>query len=386
MNQNKYNKKNSPAVSDKQRKIDHLSSRQRKELILLHADLDKVLTANSKVTRYVDGKSSKRDAKKGNNGKLGVEGIWSTVTFQRYKRSCRTFLKYCYENFDNVKTLRDIKPRMVGGFIQTMLDRGLSAKTISSYVSAISKMAESSMKVGIKGHASLVNEKHQRMIPKARKAERRRGSIGGVGYTLLEAQSIILQAGKQFGEYEETLLSLYLYGNPRLSESLKITFNQVDFENQCIHLNKKNQNKNNRPRMIPLPPFVMDQLKRLEPFFQNKQTRIWGSRMSEKQVRSLIKNCAGDGYKGVHDFRKAGVEWHMLRLKTWSKEQLVEAIMQFVNEDPKLNPIVRRNGTLSPKYVPQQLMKRQHRWLVNQYLTQLYGHNRNDKICPYKRG
>ncbi|MFD0589406.1 tyrosine-type recombinase/integrase [Paenibacillus sp. GCM10027627] len=383
----KYQKQNKKiAVSDKQRKIDHLSSRQKKELIRLHADMDKVMVANSKVTRYSTGKQTKRDAKKGNNGKLGVQGIWSSVTFQRYKRSCRTFLKYCYENFDNVNTLRDIKPRMVGGFIQTMLDKNLSAKTISSYVSAIRKMAESSVKAGIKGHASLVNEKHQSMIPKARKADRRRGSVGGVGYTLLEAQGILSQAAKQFGEYEETLLSLYLYGNPRLSESLKISFDQIDFENQCIHLNKKNQNKNNRPRMIPLPPFVMDKLKKVEPYFPNKQTRIWGSRLSEKQVRSLIKRCAGSSYKGVHDFRKAGVEWHMQRLKTWSKEQLVDAIMQFVNEDPKLNPVIRRNGVLKPKYVLEELMKRQHRWLVNRYISEHYGHGKNDKLCPNKRG
>ncbi|OME80084.1 hypothetical protein BK120_19785 [Paenibacillus sp. FSL A5-0031] len=110
--------------------------------------------------------------------------------------------------------------------------------------------------------------------------------------------------------------------------------------------------------------------------------------MSEKQVRSLVKSCASHGkvcYKSVHDFRKAGVELHMRRLKSWSKEQLVEAIMQFVNEDPKLNPTVQRNGVLTPKYVPNRLMNRQQRWLINQYITQLYGHSRNDKMCPYKR-
>lgn len=375
-------------VSDKQRKIDHLPSRKKTELLRLHADLDKVMIGNSKVTRYSSEKQSKRDAKKGNNGKLGVEGIWSSVTYNRYRKSCRTFLKYCFENYDNVKSLRDIKPRMVGGFIQSLLDKKRSAKTISAYVSAIRKMSESTVKSGLKSHLSLVNDKHRAMIPIARKSERRRGSAGGVGYTLREAQIIVKQAQKHYSLYEETLLSIFLHANPRISEALKISFDQIDFDNQCIHLNKKNQNKNNRPRMLPLPPIVMEKLKNLEPFFPNKQTNIWGHRMTEKQVRALVKSCCAQGkvrYKSVHDFRKSGAELHMRRLKSWSKEQLVDAIMQFVNEDPKLNPIIRRNGILTPKYIPNQLMNRQHRWLINQYMTQLYGHSRNDKLCPYKR-
>ncbi|WP_054023773.1 site-specific integrase [Bacillus sp. FJAT-28004] len=373
-------------VSDKQRKINHLSSKQKKELIKLHADMDKVMIANSKVTRFSDEKQTKRDAKKGNNGKLGVEGIWSSVTFDRYKRSCRTFLKYCYENFDHVKTLRDIKPRMVGGFIQSLLDKNRSAKTISAYVSAIRKLAESSHKAGIKGHASLVNDKHRSMIPDARKANRRRGSVGGVGYTLREAQIIVKQAARLYSLYEETLLCVLLYGCPRLSETLKISFDQIDYDKQCIRLNKKNQNKNNRPRMAPLPPFVMEKLKQLEVYFPNKQTNIWG-RMSEKQVRKLVKSCATHGHVkfcSVHDFRKAGLIWHSRQIKDWSKEHLVAAIMQFVSADVKLNPFIQRNGTLSPKYVPDQLLKRQKRWLMNQYLSQLLGHSRNDATSPYK--
>ncbi|OME80085.1 hypothetical protein BK120_19790 [Paenibacillus sp. FSL A5-0031] len=246
-------RKSKQKVSDKQRKIDHLSSRQKKELIRLHADLDKVIIRNSKVTRATSGKQTKRDAKKGNNGNLGVTGIWSSVTFERYKKSCRTFLKFCYENYDNVKSLRDVKPRMVGGFIQSLLDKNLSAKTISAYVSSIIKMSESAVIVGLKSHATLVNDKHRSMIPVARKADRRRGSTGGVGYTLREAQIIVKQAQKHYSLYEETLLSIFLHANPRISEALKISFEQIDFENNCIHLNKKNQNKNNRPRMLPPP-------------------------------------------------------------------------------------------------------------------------------------
>lgn len=365
-----------------------MTKKQRKELIRLHADMDNVLIANSKVTRYSEGKSTKRDAKKGNQGKLGVDGIWSSLTFTRYKKSCRTFLKYCYENFDKVHSLRDIKPRMVGSFVQSLLDKGRSAKTISAYVSAINKLAESSVKAGIKGHAKLVNDKHRSMIPIARKAERRRGSIGGVGYTLREAQIIARQAAKYYSLYEETLVDVLLYAGPRISEVLRISFEQVDFDKQCIYLNKKNQNKNNRPRVLPLPPFVIEKLKVLEPFIPNKQTNIWGHKMTEKQIRAMVKHCAALGkvkYCGVHDFRKSCLIWHTRKIKNWSKEQLTAAIMQFVSTDTRLNPDRLQDGIELPKYSPEQLMQRQKRWLMNQYLTQLLGHSRNDATVPYKR-
>ncbi|MCS7460360.1 tyrosine-type recombinase/integrase [Paenibacillus doosanensis] len=377
-------------ITDKQRRIDHLSSRQRHELIRLHADLDRVMIANSKISRTTANKPTKRDARKGNNGNLGVEGIWSSVTFERYKKSCRTFLKFCYENFDSIRSLRDIKPRMIGKYIEDLKNRGCSAKTISAYVSAIEKMAESSVKAGIKSHAGLVNSKHREMVPTARKAERRRGREGGTGYTLREAQVIIKQARKHYSIYEQVLLELLTYGgSPRISELLRISFDQIDFEKRCIYLNKKNQNKNNRPRMLKLPDIVLEKLKQLEPYFPNKETTIWGHRMSVKQVRGLIKSCAAYGKVkccAAHDFRKAGLEYQMRRLQKYSKQQLIDSIMEFVSISPQLNPIVNRGGVKTPKYTPEFLASKQIRWLQNQYLTQMLGHSRNDKVCPYKRG
>ncbi|MGG1518464.1 tyrosine-type recombinase/integrase [Paenibacillus oryzisoli] len=377
-------------ISDKQRRINHLSSKQRHELICLHADLDRVMVANSKVSRAAANKPTKRDARKGNNWNLRVEGVWSSVTFDRYKKSCRTFLKFCYENHNNVKSLRDIRPKMVGAYIDSLISRGCSSKTISAYVSAISKMAESGQKAGIRSFSSLVNEKHNAMIPIARKAERRRGREGGTGYTLREAQVIIKQAGKHYSIYEQTMLELLTYGgSPRISELLRISFDQIDFEKKCIFLNKKNQNKNNRPRMIPLPDFLIEKLKLLERYFPNKETNIWGHRMSEKQVRGLIKSCAAYGkvkYCAAHDFRKAGLEYQLRRLQKYSKQQLIDSIMEFVSVDPRLNPIVNRGSIKTPKYTSKFLATKQIRWLQNQYLTQLLGHSRNDKVCPYKRG
>jgi integrase len=377
-------------ISDKQRRIDHLSSKQKHELIRLHADLDKVMVANSKVTRTTSNKPTKRDAKKGYNGNLGADGIWSSVTFERYKKSCRTFLKFCYENFDNIKSLRDIRPKMLGAYINDLRARDSSAKTISAYVSAIAKMAESGQQAGIHSFARLVNEKHKAMIPTARKAERRRGREGGIGYSLREAQIIIKQAGKHCSIYEQSLLELLTYGgSPRISELLRISFDQIDFEKKCIYLNKKNQNKNNRPRMLPLPDFLVEKLKMLEPYFPNKETNIWGHRMSEKMMRGLIKSCAASGkvkYCGAHDFRKAGLEYQLRQLQKYNKQQLINSIMNFVSVSPQLNPVVNRGGIKTPKYTPEFLESKQIHWLQNQYLTQMLGHSRNDKVCPYKRG
>jgi hypothetical protein len=139
---------------------------------------------------------------------------------------------------------------------------------------------------------------------------------------------------------------------------------------------------------VELSLHVIIQLKMLESFFPNKQINIWGHRMSGKQVRALVKECCRlgyVGYKGVHDFRKSGVEWHTKRLTndpTWTRERLVSEIMPFVQVDPRLNPIVMCNGVVMRKYVPEDLMKRQRRWLISQYLSQVLGHNRNDSITP----
>nr|WP_245955065.1 tyrosine-type recombinase/integrase [Paenibacillus flagellatus] len=174
-----------------------------------------------------------------------------------------------------------------------------------------------------------------------------------------------------------------------MSELLRISLDQIDFEKKCIYLNKKNQNKNNRPRMIPFPDIVLDKLKQIEPYFPNKQTNIWGHRMSAKQVRGLIKSCAAYGkvkYCAAHDFRKAGLEYQLRRLQKYSKQQLIDSIMEFVSISPQLNPIVNRGGIKTPKYTPEILASKQIRWLQNQFLTQMLGHSRNDKVCPYKRG
>jgi len=155
--------------------------------------------------------------------------------------------------------------------------------------------------------------------------------------------------------------------------------------------------------------------------------RIWGSRMSEKDVRGFVKECAklgGAKYSGIHDFRKSTVEYQINKMEReikrgkLDKAGMVNHIIQHVNADARLNPIVektelkrnkkgevvykkRKDGTkypvrvpvvdgngnpvMGPKYSAEELMGRRMDFIKNLYLSQILGHNRTDITAVYKK-
>lgn len=414
--------KEKPKITAKQRRIDHLSRKEKRELWNVQNEFNKLWERNSKISRKTEGKITKKDVKDG----VSAEGIWSKSQYRKYQSMIKTFLKHCYENH-GVTRLRDVTPQMVGEFIQTQLDKENSAKTVGLYVSSIKKMAEIGSKEGIESFDGLVNAKHLEMVPEYSQDDYRRGHKGG--YTVHDVQKMSSAAGKNFSEYHRAAIEVLGYSGPRLDEFRRIKWSNLDFENNRIMLTDSNMTKGARPRFIPVREKTMQKLKEIYDLglHKNDNQRIWGSRMSEKDVRGFVKECArlgGAKYSGVHDFRKSTVEHQINKMEReikrgkLDKAEMVNRVMQHVSADARLNPIVektelkrnkkgeviykkRKNGTkypvrvpvldengkpvTGPKYSTEDLMGRRMDYIKNLYLSQILGHNRTDVTYVYKK-
>ena len=87
-----------------------------------------------------EGQNTKRDEDKKNKKDLTQNKIYSFVTYKNYKRSCLLFASYLGKNFPKVRSLTDIKIEHVNSYLESLMNRDLSAPTINSYKSAIAKV------------------------------------------------------------------------------------------------------------------------------------------------------------------------------------------------------------------------------------------------------
>jgi integrase len=185
--------------------------------------------------------------------------------------------------------------------------------------------------------------------------------------------------------------------------------------------------KGNRPRYLEVPEKTMQLLKDIKEqnLHSDENERIFGSRMTENDVRYFMKECSRLGkrrYSGVHDFRRSMVEYRtremqkmekQLKNKELAKEKLVDLIMAAVGADERLNPMIkvyppvldengkqvyakRKNGSRYPlfdkfkppeikrKYIKEELMKKRIDYIKDVRISLLLGHNRPDISSVYK--
>lgn len=405
----------------KQRQTDDLSRKKRATYGKLQHEIDGLFQKYSKVSRKEDGKETKNNVKKG----LKAEGIWSAETYKHYLKKSKTFLKYCVREHD-VKNLRDIKPGMVVSFIERHITDNSSPKTIGAYMSAIKKMGEFGANEGLKSFNKLASARAQELVPEYNSDEYRRGKKGG--YTIKDVQVLAKKAEENFSPLHRAAVEVFGFSGPRMDEFLKIKWQNLDFENNRIYLTDPNMTKGSRPRFVPVNPKTMQLLGQIRDLKLHKDDneRIWGSRMDADDVRAFIKECARQGntkYSGVHDFRRSTVQFHQRKMEKelkqglTDKEKLVNQIMDHVNVDPRLNPIIekkfpkrgkdgkiiykqKKDGTRYPvlvnkdengnvvkqhKYVKEELMGKRIDYIKNLYLSQVLGHNRTDITSVYKK-
>lgn len=426
-------------VGKNKRRTAHLTNKERKKLNSIHKQVDTIFVSISHISsKDQEDKKTKKDMYKGKNRNEGAHGVHSINSFKKYKSMCKTFSKWCFEKYEQVQHVADVTPNMYIQFIEDMIAgkkingkegemKDYSPKTIGAYISAIEKMCESSNQQEFERlgrlEADNIREKINTFRSNYQKKEYKRGKNvdGRLGYTLREAQTIAKQAHK-LSPYYGTMFEVLTYSGPRIDELRDIKWRQLDLENNRIYLDDPGQTKGGRPRFVPIPEKTASKLQELVDTVDpsNKDTRIWGSNLTEASIRKLAQHCCKEGkigYSGIHDFRRSAVEYHMRQLQKdyekgkLSREQIVQKILNHVGIDERLNPIVpkkkrdgyitvtKKDGTtkrisnwveipgeFERKYTEEKLSSRRIDFLMNTLISETLGHSRSSATSPYKNG
>ena len=170
-------------------------------------------------------------------------------------------------------------------------------------------------------------------------------------------------------------------------------------------MTQKNMNKNGRPRIIEdLSPKTLQKLQDIyeSGLFKNPKQTIFRSHFhSEKGVRKVIEEAAHSGRVAnlaIHAFRNATKEYQTKNFKKELKkmqtqygkrdgtkrfkEMMAEKMLRYVGIDNKLNPIVNK-ATGERKYTYEKLMNRRSDRVINDTVSQIFGHNRRNVLSEY---
>lgn len=101
----------------------------------IHSRLSKMLKAGTNESRDKDKKSINDDTK---------DKIYSFETFKGYKRQCMRFASFLKEENPEILKVQQIQVEHVNAYLQSMIDDGLSAYSISTAKAAIAKLLKRS--------------------------------------------------------------------------------------------------------------------------------------------------------------------------------------------------------------------------------------------------
>ncbi|WP_419956561.1 tyrosine-type recombinase/integrase (plasmid) [Neobacillus niacini] len=404
-------KKEKHKPTDKQRKIEHLSKEQKKELRELQLQMGSMIQKNTHITASKnkdENTLTKQDMKKGNNMNQGVDGIHSVGYRSDILKVSNQFIKFCYE-VHGIKELKHIKPRMAEEFCrEKMENKEWTARTLGTRVGHLKKIGESASKSGIKHFSRLVtqNTENLKQEYKASKASRTRGKkANGDGLSLREARVIAKHAGDLYGPMGRVMVDVLTEAGPRAQELMTLKWEHFDFANNTMSMTQKNMNKNGRPRIIEdLSPKTLQKLQDIyeSGLFKNPKQTIFRSHFhSEKGVRKVIEEAAHSGRVAnlaIHAFRNATKEYQTKNFKKELKkmqtqygkrdgtkrfkEMMAEKMLRYVGIDNKLNPVINK-ATGERKYTYEKLMNRRSDRVINDTVSQIFGHNRRNVLSEY---
>lgn len=397
----------------KQKRVAHLSDKQVKELNTLQLQMVTMINDNTfiQASRKKDEKTpTKKDMKKGKNNNQGSFGIHSVGYRNDTIKVSNQFIKYCYENH-GIKSLKDIKPRMAEEFCREKIEnKEWTHRTLETRVGQLKKIGESGAKSGIASYSRLVSkgtvELKKEFKPEGTKNENRiRGrKKDGSSYGVGEARVIAKHAGDLYGPMGRVMIDVLTEAGPRVNELMKLKWEHFDFSSGKMELTEKNMTKGNRPRIIEdLSPKTLQKLQDIyeSGLFSNSRQTIFRSHFqSEKNVRKVIEDAARSGKVanlGVHAFRSATKEYQKKNFekqlqkmqkqhgkqkgKRMFKEMMAEKMMRYVGVDDKLNPVNPETG--ERKYSYEKLINRRVDGVINDTVTQMFGHNRRDVLAVY---
>lgn len=98
-------------------------------------------TVKDEIFKTLNGMFDKGKGRSKNNCKNPEKYIFSSGTYETYKKQCKTFANWAkeYEKTSKLKHLKDLKP-FVDDYLQSLIDRNLSAWTIKTAKSALVKL------------------------------------------------------------------------------------------------------------------------------------------------------------------------------------------------------------------------------------------------------
>ena len=244
-----------------------------------------------------------------------------TSTIERLKgckqRVNQTFGKY---NIDKIDF------RMVQRFVLTLADDGLSTKTQKNYVNLVSNVCKYAVKCGYINRNPCQNIDYVHREPKA-----------SVPYSLEEEITIIERLKKTDDLMYQLLFHLLIFTGMRSGEAFGLEWNDIDFDNRLIHIQRTSKYVNSNTgtitstpktksgnRFVQITDDICSMLKRYR-FEQNRKRVLYGDMWFESdrifvQTKSpgkpmnpnsgytwFKKFCEKEGlpFRGMHAFRHA---------------------------------------------------------------------------------
>lgn len=123
------------------------------------------------LTMYQNGKGRSRNKDKDTPGAT-KNRIYSTSTYEGYKRQCRRFSRWLKKEHPEVKHLNQVKIEHVNKYLETMIEEEFSASSISTAKAAIAKVLHVSSQEFIK-----TPERYRKDIKKSRNSVKRDKNI-----------------------------------------------------------------------------------------------------------------------------------------------------------------------------------------------------------------
>jgi len=99
-------------------------------------------------------------------------------------------------------------------------------------------------------------------------------------------------------DQKSLFLLLLFWSGVRISEALSITAGSIDYEDQALIVRSLKKRDKLIYRRIPLPPDLIDRLKKFsEQFPHQKELFPWSRRTASRYVKSIMKACHLTGSK-----------------------------------------------------------------------------------------
>ncbi|MGB0896524.1 MAG: tyrosine-type recombinase/integrase [Flavobacteriaceae bacterium] len=175
---------------------------------------------------------------------LSLEKNYSTHTVKAYLTDLQTFSEYCLQNYDS-SVLLDCNYSQIRSWIVSMVEAGISHRTINRKISSLKSYYKFLLKTGQIDVSPLVKHKALKVSKKVQ-----------VPFSVQEMKKVLewLEFEDSFEGVRDKLMIELLYATGmRKAELIELKLSSIDLQNNTIKI----LGKRNKERMVPLLPSVV---------------------------------------------------------------------------------------------------------------------------------